>query len=255
MTDHTGMVYVYGVVAAEGSEPPKAEGIEAAPVRLVGRPDLGALVSDLDADALSAPKAVRAHWRVLEEASANATVVPARFGMVLADDDAVRTELLEVNEPALAALLQELAGKVQLTVKGEYDEDAMLREVVRTTPAVAALNARISSVPAEAAYYDRIRLGELVAEEVERRRLADTDQALRLLTPVAVEVSEQEVRTATAAFDLAFLVPRDGVEAFTKAVRALDKAVGDRIALSYVGPAPPYSFAEANLDQGSPAWA
>jgi len=172
VTDHTGMVYVYGVVAAEGSGPPKAEGIEAAPVRLVGRPDLGALVSDLDADALSAPKAVRAHWRVLEEASANATVVPARFGMVLADDDAVRTELLEVNEPALAALLQELAGKVQLTVKGEYDEDAMLREVVRTTPAVAELNARISSVPAEAAYYDRIRLGELVAEEVERRRLA-----------------------------------------------------------------------------------
>ena len=252
MTDHTGMVYVYGVVAAEGSGP---EGIEAAPVRLVGRPDLGALVSDLDADALSAPKAVRAHWRVLEEASANATIVPARFGMVLADDDAVRTQLLEVNEPALAALLQELAGKVQLTVKGEYDEDAMLREVVRTTPAVAALNARISSVPAEAAYYDRIRLGELVAEEVERRRLADTDEALRLLTPAAVEVREQEVRTATAAFDLAFLVPRDGVEAFTKAVRALDEAVGDRIALSYVGPAPPYSFAEANLDQGSPAWA
>ena len=38
MTDHTGMVYVYGVVAAEGSEPPKADGIEAAPVRLVGGP-------------------------------------------------------------------------------------------------------------------------------------------------------------------------------------------------------------------------
>ena len=46
----------------------------------------------------------------------------------------------------------------------------MLREVVRTTPAVAELDARISSVPADAAYYDRIRLGELVAEEVERRR-------------------------------------------------------------------------------------
>ena len=101
-------------------------------MRLVGRPDLGALVSDLDADALSAPKAVRAHWRVLEEASASATVVPVRFGMVMADDDAVRARLLEANEPALAALLRELAGKVQLTVKGEYDEEGMLREVVRS---------------------------------------------------------------------------------------------------------------------------
>ena len=229
MNDPTGMVYVYGVVAAEGSEPPKADGIEAAPVRLVGRPDLGALVSDLDADALSAPKAVRAHWRVLEEASAGATIVPARFGMVMEDDDAVRTRLLEANEPALTALLHELAGKVQLTVKGEYDEEAMLREVVRTTPAVAELNARISSVPGGTA--------------------PSPSRAS------AVEVHEQEVRTATAAFDLAFLVARNGVDAFSKAVRALDEATGDRIALSYVGPSPPYSFAEANLDQGSPAWA
>ena len=37
--------------------------------------------------------------------------------------------------------------------------------------------------------------------------------------------------------------------------RALDEAVGDRIALSYIGPAPPYSFAEANLDEENPAWA
>ena len=180
---------------------------------------------------------MRAHWRVLEEASASATVVPVRFGMVMEDDDAVRTRLLEANEPALTALLHELAGKVQLTVKGEYDEEAMLREVVRTTPAVAELNARISSVPADAAYYDRIRLGELVAEEVERRRLADTDEALRRLTPAAVEVREQEVRTATAAFDLAFLVARDGVDAFSEAVRALDEAVGDRIALQLRRPA------------------
>lgn len=255
MTDLAGKVYVYGVIAASGDTAPQVEGIEAAPVRLVGRPELGALVSDLGTDALSAPKAVRAHWRVLEEASQDATIVPVRFGMVMESEDAVVARLLEANQETLSALLHDVAGKVQLTVKGKYDEDRMLREIVQSTPAVAELNERLRTVSVEAAYYDRIRLGELVAEEVERRRLADTDQALRLLTPVAVEVREQEVRTATAAFDLAFLVPRDGVEAFTKAVRALDEAVGDRIALSYVGPAPPYSFAEANLDQGSPAWA
>ena len=31
--------------------------------------------------------------------------------------------------------------------------------------------------------------------------------------------------------------------------------VGDRIALRYVGPLPPYSFAETELDTGSAAWA
>jgi hypothetical protein len=255
MTGPAGKVYVYGVIAASVETAPQVEGIEAAPVRLVGRPELGALVSDLDTDALSAPKAVRAHWRVLEEASQDATVVPARFGMVMESDDAVVTRLLEAHHNALSALLHELAGKVQLSVKGTYDEDRMLREIVRSTPAVAELNERIRTVGAEAAYYDRIRLGELVAKEVDHRRVADTVAAVARLEPLAEAVREHEVRQPSAAYDLAFLVRREAMDDFTKGVAELDREVGDRIELSYIGPSPPYSFAEANLEEGSPAWA
>ena len=255
MNDPAGKVYVYGVIAASGETTLQVEGIQAAPVRLVGPPELGALVSDLDTDALSAPKAVRAHWRVLEEASHDATVVPARFGMVMDSDEAVVTRLLDANEEALSALLDDLAGKVQLTLKGQYDEERMLREIVESTPAVAELNERIRTVSVEAAYYDRIRLGELVAEQVDRRRVADTVAAVARLEPLADAVREQEVRQPSAAYDLAFLVRRETMDDFTKAVGELDREVGDRIVLSYVGPTPPYSFAEANLDAGSPAWA
>ena len=138
---------------------------------------------------------------------------------------------------------------MQLTVKGEYDEEADAARGRRTTPAVAELSAGISSVPADAAYYERIRLGELVAAEVERRRLADTDEALGASSRSPSRCASRRCARADAAFDLAFLVARDGVDAFSKAVARVDEAVGDRIALSYVGPAPPYSFAEAELDR------
>ena len=255
MTQPAGKVYVYGVIAASGESAPQVEGIQAAPVRLVGPPELGALVSDLGTDALSAPKAVRAHWRVLEEASQRATVVPARFGMVMEGDDAVVSGLLEAHQEALSALLRDLADKVQLTVKGTYDEDLMLREIVESTPPIAELNTRIRTVSAEAAYYDRIRLGELVAAEVDRRRVADTVAAVARLEPLAEAVSEHEVREPSGAYDLAFLVRREAMDDFSHSVGELDREVGDRITLSYIGPAPPYSFAEANLDEGSPAWA
>jgi Gas vesicle synthesis protein GvpL/GvpF len=255
VTDLAGQVYVYGVIAASGDTAPQVEGIEAAPVRLVGRPELGALVSDLGTDGLSAPKAVRAHWRVLEEASQDATIVPVRFGMVMESEDAVVTRLLEANQETLSALLHDLADKVQLTVKGKYDEDRMLREIVQSTPAVAELNERLRTVSVEAAYYDRIRLGELVAAEVDHRRVADTVAAVARLGPLAEAVREQEVREPSAAYDLAFLVRRETIDDFSKGVRELDREVGDRIELSYVGPSPAYSFAEANLDEGSPAWA
>ena len=255
MTNPAGKVYVYGVMAASGETAPQVEGIEAAPVRLIGRPGLSALVSDLGTDALSAPKAVRAHWRVLEEASQEATVVPARFGMVMDSDEDVVARLLEANEEALSALLHELAGKVQLSVKGTYDEERMLREIVQSTPAVAELNERIRAVSAEAAYFDRIRLGELVAAEVDHRRVADTVAAVARLEPLAEAVREHEVREPSAAYDLAFLVRRESMDDFSEGVGELDREVGDLIELSYIGPAPPYSFAEANLDEGSPAWA
>ena len=45
---------------------------------------------------------------------------------------------------------------------------------------------RVSELPRRAAYYERIRLGELVAAEVERRREADTASALERLEPLAV---------------------------------------------------------------------
>jgi len=255
VTQPAGKVYVYGVIAASGETAPQVEGIQAAPVRLVGPPELGALVSDLGTDALPAPKAVRAHWRVLEEASQDATVVPARFGMVMESDDAVVTGLLEAHHETLSALLHDLADKVQLTVKGTYDEELMLREIVQSTPAVAELNERLRTVSVEAAYYDRIRLGELVAAEVDHHRVADTVAAVARLEPLAEAVCEHEVRQPSAAYDLAFLVRREAMDDFTEGVGALDREVGDRIELSYVGPSPAYSFAEANLDEGSPAWA
>jgi hypothetical protein len=249
------MVYVYGVAAATDDRPATAEGIEAAPVRVVREGDLGALVSDLDTGSLSAPQAVRAHWRVLEEAARDATVIPTRFGMVLETDEAVAQRLLRANASALHELLARLEGKVQLTVKGDYDEDRMLRELVETDPQIAELRERTRRVSGEAGYFDRVRLGELVSHAFDRFRAADTDAALARLEPLADAAREQEVRRPAAAFDLAFLVARDRIDAFSAAVQALDRDVDGRIALSYVGPAPPYSFAEANLGEEAPSWA
>jgi hypothetical protein len=147
---------------------------------------------------------------------------------------------------------------VQLGVKGEYEEDVLLREVVREAPAVKALRERVRTLPEAAGYYDRIRLGELVAAGIARLREADTARALEQLAPLAVDVRVEEPAGADGAFALAFLVRRDGVDAFGRGVGALIEALGDRVEVRFVGPLPPYSFADAQLTapgRGSAAWA
>jgi hypothetical protein len=243
VTEAQGAVYVYGVLSAADAGAVTAAGIEGTRVRAIEHDRLAALVSDVDGEALAAP-AVRAHWRVLDEAAERGTVLPVRFGTVMASERAVRDEFLAPQAPALAAKLEALAGRVQLTVKGAYDEERLLRAVVREAPAVGALRDRVRRLPDAAGYYDRIRLGELVATEVARRRVGDERRALERLQPLAVDARAEPPARTDAAFNLAFLVDRGGVDGFSRAVAKLGEEVADRIAIEYVGPMPPYSFAE-----------
>jgi hypothetical protein len=250
-----GNVYVYGVLAASDRPLLSAPGVKGAGVRTIRQADVAALVSDLDDHALAAAREMRAHWEVLEEAARTATVLPVRFGTTMESDSAVRERLLEPNAERLAGLLGELAGSVQLSVKGDYDDERLLRDVVRDSPAVADVRERLRTLPEAAGYYERIRLGELVAAEIAHRQEKDSALALERLEPLAVASRVEEARSPNTAFNLAFLVMRDGLPAFSAGVRALVEEMDERIRIRYVGPLPPYSFADAELTSRSAAWA
>jgi Gas vesicle synthesis protein GvpL/GvpF len=249
-----GGVYVYGVLKAQDAKSVSGSGVANAQVRDVQHDGLAALVSTVEGGALAAAREVRAHWKVLEETSASATVLPVRFGTVLESEDAVRVELLEPNAERLADRLEELAGRVQLSVKGEYDEELLLRTVIRDVPAIAALNRDLRKLPKDAGYYGRIQLGEAVAAEVDRVRAEDTGAVLDRLAPLAVASRSEALSAADAAFNLAFLVDRNRIDGFSKAVAGLAGEFGERLSIRYVGPLPPYSFAEMELTGAGARW-
>ena len=250
-----GALYVYGVGQSSKCGSVSVRGVAGGAVRTVEHGGLAALVTPVEGGPLAAAREVRSHWRVLEEACGGATVLPVRFGTVMEDEQAVRELLLEPNAERLEHALRELEGRVQLSVKGDYNEEQLMRDVVKSSHAVAKLRERIRTLPGEAGYYDRIRLGELVAGEVGHRRAADTRLALELLEPVATAVREEELRRPEAAFNLACLVDRGQQDAFGREVARLGERLGDRIELRFVGPLPPYSFADVDLDAEAAAWA
>ena len=255
MTEGEDAVYVYGVLPGAELRSLSVSGVQGAEVGVVRHADLAALTSPLAGDAVGA-RDVRAHWRVLEEAFKHATVLPLRFGTVLESADAVRDQLLEVHGEAIREMLAVLENRVQLNVKGRYREEVLLGEIVRESREVAALRRHLQTMPDDArAYGHRVRLGELVAAEVARRRDHDTRMAVAALEPLAVSVIEERPTDEHAAFNLAFLVERSAQEKFDQAVGAVKQELGKRLELSYVGPSLPYSFAEADLGAGSAAWA
>jgi hypothetical protein len=256
VSEPTGPLYVYGVVRTADAPDVDAAGVgeEGAGIRTLSHGDLAAVVSDVEEGPLAAARDLRAHWRVLEEVGKAATVVPVRFGTVVAGERELVDDFLAPQAERLAGLLEELSGKVQLNVKAFYDEEQLLKDVVAGSPAVAKMRERVQGMPEAAGYYDRIRLGELVSAEVERRREADSALVVDRLAPLAVASRTEGASTADMAVNAAFLVQTDNVDAFSAGVTELIDQLGDRMRIRYVGPMPPYSFADSETAE-DPAWA
>jgi hypothetical protein len=238
-------VYVHGATAASARA-----AIEGAGARSVVAAELAAVVTDAAGETRAADL-MRRHWRVLEAIAATDVVVPVQFGTAMADDDAVAAEFLAPRHDDLVAQLGALEGKVQLTVKGTYDEAVLLQSVVDGSPAVASLRAQVRGMSEAAGHFKRIQLGELVAAEVEQVRRRDATWVHEQLDPLAVASSRETATGLQGAVNAAFLVERQRVPEFGRAVDAMAEQLEGRIELRLLGPLPPYSF----VDQGAPAWA
>ena len=236
--------YVYGVTSSS-SDPPAEAGIGGAVLELIASHGLAALVSDVIGDELRMGREeIATHSRVLERALALGTVLPMRFGVVIADASAVRGQLLDAHREELVAQLAQLEGKVELTVRATYEEDALIREVVSEDPDVRQLQGSLRGAPEDATYYPRIQLGELVARAVERKRQRDAGGILDTLAPLALDVRVAEPAHERIAFSASFLVDRNRIADFDAVVESVAAAEANRLRFKYIGPLPPHSFVE-----------
>jgi hypothetical protein len=249
------VVYVYGVVPSKAAAVPGGSsgvGDAPQPVRSVAAGDLAALVSDVPAGWTAAHRRdVEVHERVLSEALARGTVLPMRFGVVMDSDDQVREELLVRHAERLTAALERLRDRVQMTLKAFYEEDALLRSVLRANPQLKRRSDALEGRPAERTHGERVALGRDVAQAVEAQRAADARMLVEAVAPVVVEVRSEPPTNERMALNAQLLVDRERREVLDDAVRRLSDQHSGRFAFRYVGPVPPYSFADISLDEAA----
>lgn len=237
--------YVYGVVAAD-AKPPPTSGLGGRPLRTVVAEDgVAALVSDLDAEELQLGRdEVLAHSRVLTDALGQGAVLPMRLGVLMDSDEEVRARLLEPHTEELRAQLSEFRGKFEANVRVVYEEAALMQQVVDSNPEVARLRQAIHGQNPDATYYERIRLGELVAETVERIRQADAENLLSALRQVSLDQNVSPPAHERVALNAAFLLDEKRSREFDEVLEAIAEGQAGRLRFRYTGPLPPHSFVE-----------
>ena len=205
-------------------------------VFLVRRGELAAIVSSVDASPVEATRRnLLAHADVVEELHSKGAVLPAQFGIVLPDRDAVHDDLLAREE--LDRLLEEHRDTAELGLKASYDE-AVLAEV---SGGLAPLRDAYARAPT---LENGMALGEAVTEALAWRREHDADLILRALRPLALDVRASDPVGEHGLVNLAFLVERGKVEAFSKRLDELAAQLSPPARFKLVGPLPPYSFVD-----------
>lgn len=235
--------YVYGIVEAPG-QAPAGPGIAGAPLRVIGGDGAAALVSDIPEQELTLGREeMLAHARVLESALESGTVLPMRFGVVMNADD-VRERLLGAHREQLLEQLRELAGKVEMNVRVLYQEEPLMRELVAGDAEIAALRRHMQGRPEDATYYERIRLGELVAQALDRKRAADAERLLAVLEPVCLAYEVGAASHERVVLGASFLVDRTRVAEFDAVLEAQAARHKADMRFKCVGPLPPHSFVD-----------
>jgi len=236
--------YVYGIVESS-ARAPKGSGIGGAPLAVVSGDGAAALVSDLpDGDVRMGRDEVLMHAEVLDQALAEGTVLPMRFGVVMDGSDDVRRQLLERHGEDLRNQLDDLAGKVEVNVRAVYEEDVVLREVVSSDSQIARLREAVRGQSEDATYYERIRLGELVAQAIERAREQDAQAIIELLAPETLAVDVAAPAHERVVVTASFLVERARLDAFDALLEAVARDQAGRIRFKLTGPRAPHSFVE-----------
>ncbi len=234
--------YVYGVVRADAVLPEELRGLgRSGQVSCARHGELAALVGELPADrSLGSRDDLLAHHRVLDAVAAATTVLPMRFGAVLDSVAAAGEELLGPNQHTFLAELAELDGRAQFTLRGRYERDTVLREILDENADIRQLREQARDRPG--GYHQRIQLGEAVVQVMNRKRDDDARLVLDAVEQQVAAVVLREPGDPDAVLDAAFLVERDHLDGFDEALERAGRSLVGRVRLRLLGPTAPYDF-------------
>ena len=213
---------------------------------------LAAVVSDSPVRQYeSTRRNMMAHEKAIERVMKEFTLLPVRFGTITDSPSPIQDiqKLLGSRFAEFEKLLEDMEDKVELGLKAFWrDEKTIFEEIVTENTDIRRLRNSLSGKSPEATHFDRIRLGKMVKEALNRKRAREAARILQPLRRIAHSIRENEALGDRMVVNAAFLVNKSKEPEFDQVVGKLDEQFGERLVLKYIGLAPPYNFVNIVVD-------
>ena len=185
------------------------------------------------------------HQSVIEAVQSHFTVLPAKFGTVLPDADAME-RMLQQGHPKFEAAVANLNGLTQMEVVTVWNLQQVFQDI-GNQPEIMEIKTRIAGLPQDQTLQDRITIGRLVKEAIDQRRSDLTAQIAPRLRNLARDSVTNPVVDDSIVVNVALLLDAAGRNELDAVLEALDKEYDGKMNFRSIGPLPPYSFATVEV--------
>jgi len=238
--------YIYGIIRHSGP-------LDYGPIGMGKRADLvyGINFNGITAIVSNSPVMVYearrvnmiAHEKVLEEVMKQFTVLPVRFSTISEHhDDSGILKILEQDYKKFDDLLTKMDGKKELGLKILAHEEPIYEAIIEKYDEIRIMRGKLMNLPADKTHYQRMKIGEMVAEALKRETEGYKNNILSVLSPLAEDVKVNDNYGEMMVLNAAFLIKNNMEPDFDKAVYDLDAKLGSLMTFKYVGTLPPYNF-------------
>ena len=100
----------------------------------------------------------------------------------------------------------------------------------------------------EKSHYQRMEIGKMVEDALQKEKNIVKADILEALSPLAVEVKTNDTYGNMMIINAAFFVEKAKEKDFDEQVRLLDDKYGERVTFKYVGPLPPFNFVNISIN-------
>lgn len=241
--------YIYGFIEEYKRKEFSFQGIEGKKVYTINYKDLSAVVSETEVKEYDPVREnILAHTHVLEEIMKEYVLLPMSFGIIAENEEKV-VELLRQTHLEFERKIKELKGKIELGVKILWEEEAIIKEIDSKGKEFQEFRKRIASSTAEEAQSIKLKVGRLVESIVIEWEKKYARKIYNSLKQIAVNSCLNKPMGIKMLLNSSFLVDKDKEKDFDKRVEELAKEYENKLKFKYVGPVPPYNFANIKLKE------
>lgn len=236
--------YIYCIIDSRAPETFSSGGIggRGDRVQAVCFDSIAAVVSDSPVMEYRALKEnMVTHEKAIEEAMQKHTVLPVRFCTIAESEEKVK-KILEKEYDKFKDMLGNMEGKKELGLKAMFKEDVIYKEIIEKYENIRKFKEKIANLPPEKTYSQRMEIGRMVEQALEKEREKSKKEILDNLSPLAEDVKINNTYGERMILNSAFLVNKENEAAFDKKVNELDEKYGYKIIFKYVGTLPPFNF-------------